>query len=214
MHRTAGSLEHPLPPSCPSSWKLQPPSDTWQSQLVQGGGGGGIPAHQQSCSKESTRSDSPRTQSNAKSQGARPPLRGRGWKARTGPKMRRTRWEPSRSGHRASGPNQPLHTLHVAFAHLPPWGENRLPAPNPHLLDGRNSEKLTTCGEKPHDTMMAAPELHMGVGTRGAGPTSPWSLNWHAPCEASAAPAPLKEGEPPTSNSRDPVKLKRQSTAS
>ena len=40
MHRTAGSLEHPLPPSCPPSWKLQPPSDTWQSQLVQGGGGG------------------------------------------------------------------------------------------------------------------------------------------------------------------------------
>lgn len=85
--------------------------------------GWGIPAHQQSCLKESTISDSPRTQSartNAKSQGTRPHLRGRGWKARTGPKMRKTRWEPSRSGHRASGLNQPLHPLHVAFAHLLP----------------------------------------------------------------------------------------------
>ena len=177
----------------------------------------GIPAHQQSCSKERTRSDSPRTQSawtNAKTKGLDPT-----WGEEGGKLTLDQGWE-GRDGSPAGlgiGPRAPISPCTPSMWHSPTCyheEKNRLPAPNLHLLDGRNSKNLITCGEKPHDTMTSPPELDMGMGTRGAEPPLPRSLNWHAPCEASAAPASLKEGELPTSNSRDPVKLKRQSTAS
>ena len=55
----------------------------------------------------------------------------------------------------------PLHPIGVALAYLPPWGGNEPPAPNPHLLDVRNSDALITHGEKePCDAVTSPPGEH------------------------------------------------------